>query len=373
MISSSRSTIVVALAVAAAGFAVAQNTEPIATVSLRFNPATLSLSDIADETAIHALLDVTNQQGLAIVLVSVRAPDGSEFALIQEPVPGWAMKATRTTIEFAGALPGGASASLPIRIVDSEAARTGQFEISIHTVEADGSLSVTRPLAPLRQDAGEYACQLVFVATVEGATSFFPVSTVGDRVPSSAHLLAAVYDPEYRSYVDPGLVEGSVRATSVGVVQASTLMPLDLSADAPFVNTAAGPMLTLPHAAAKVRATQLWGEDGPRREWFASHPGVVSLTADVSVGGEDVCLGSAYNYATSLSADASAASSATIGAGTPLLLVPPELDSDRDGFSNIAELRANSNPVWAASTPYTDDDGDSVENGRDPLTVPLPR
>lgn len=390
---STRAAIAAALVVAT-GLAGAENTVPIADVSLRFNPAVVSLPDIADETAIHALLDVTNQQDLSIVLVSVRATEGSDFAVIQEPAPGWTTKSTRTTIEFAGALAGGDSASLPLRIVDTPSARSGQFEISIHTVEADGTLSVTRPLAPLEQDVGDYTCQLVFMAFVDDTTSFLPVSSVGDTIASSAYLLAAVYDPEYRSYVGADLVGGKVNVTSKGFVSAITEMPLDLSVDAPFINTAAGPTLTLPGTYAKVRATQLWAEEGARRDWFASHPGVFLVTAHVTVGGQEACAVT-YNYATSISPDAAAAAReaclgagtsllpheaaaaardvACLGAGTPLVLVPPELDWDNDGFSNVGELRGNSNPLWAVSTPYTDDDIDGTENGRDLFTVPLPR
>lgn len=80
--------------------------------------------------------------------------------------------------------------------------------------------------------------------------------------------------------------------------------------------------------------------------------------------GDEVCTGEVYNFGASISPDVEALFP------SPLTLVPPELDSDADGYPNAAELRANSNPLWTTSTPYTDDDNDGLDNGRDPLTIP---
>lgn len=368
-----RAIFVATLMLAAPSLAGASTEPPIAEVSLRFNPATVALPDLAGDAAIHAVLEVKNNQELAVVLVSVRAAEGSSFALIQEPAPGWAMKSTRTTIEFTGILNAGQKAELPVRIVDTDEARNGQFGVYVHTVEADLTLAVFTPLTPLENDAGDYACQLVFMSFVDDAMSFVPVSSVGS-VRSSAYLLAAVYDPEYKTYVDPLAVSGEVLVKSLGLSGETLTLGLDTLVNAPFVNTAVGPMLTLPGTAASVRAVQLWDETGARRDWFAANPGGFLLQADVAMAGEDVCTGAWYNFAASTSPDVAAAAPDLGDApvATPLALVPPELDSDIDGFANAAELRANSNPLWAASTPYTDDDGDGIENGRDAVTVPLP-
>lgn len=373
MESNIRTILAAALLVSASGLAGAATEEPIADVSLRFNPATVSLPDVAGESAIHAVLEVTNRVELAVVLISVRAAEGSSFALIQEPAPGWATKATRTTVEFTGVLASEQTVELPVRIVDSAAARSGQFEIFVHTIEADLSFSLFTPLTPLEADAGNYACQLVFMGYVDDAMSFVPISTVGS-VASSGYLLAAVYDPAYRTYIDPARVTGSVKVTALGFERGELPLALDILVNAPFVNTAIGPTLTLPGTAAQVRAVELWGATGANRAWFGQHPGAFAIEATVAMDGENVCEARAYDFAASTSPDVAAAAPdlGALSVGTPLALVPPELDSDLDGYANVAELRANSNPLWHGSTPYTDDDDDGVENGRDLLTVPVP-
>lgn len=335
----------------------------LASIALRYNPDSMPLTDVVGDRALHAYLDVTNHVGAAVVLISIRAPEGAQFAQVQEPALGWATKATRSTVEFVGVLDAAQRVELPLRIVDSASARSGEFTIFVHTTEADLTMSVSEPLTALEQDAGAYVCQLVFMSAVGDALSFAPVSTLSGKVASSGTLLVAVYDPEYGAYVDTDRVDAdvTVRSLAGGLLA----VPADALVDAPFVDTPAGPVLSLPGSAAQVRAAQLWGAADAGRAWFERHPGAFVMQASASIDGNEVCASQPYSFAASLTPEAPG-----VALPTPLVLVPPELDSDADGFANVAELRANSQPLVHASTPYTDDDLDDIENGRDAFTVP---
>lgn len=293
----------------------------------------------------RVLLDVTNGGAATIVFVRVDFPIDAAAAAYQDAPPaGWVMDVKghaggRDYVAYTGVLGPAESTSFHLRTVglDSE-----PFHVSFDTLSAvtdpppDGvDVTPTFPEHPT-----DPLCLQIPLSTAGQANLYLPVGAVAEN--TSYSVLTVLYDTEHRTYLSTAAASGLLKVHAPLAGDTRGVSNADTHALG-LVDGPTGPILTPAlegETTFDVAKATLWAGNGPDAEWFVSNPGRYLVTSE-----DNGCAPFAF------------------------AVVPPQLDSDLDGFTNINELRSNANPVSSVSTPYSDDDIDGIPNGRDLVTT----
>jgi hypothetical protein len=341
-------------------------------VFVLMNTASVPTPAAPGESVIPLALHVKNvDDNHPIVLVTIWAPVGLSFATLQTAPAGWLVGSPgqnpdngKQYLEFTGILQPSAEVNLPFRMQDSPALdAVDQFLIDVNTMPPGGE--IVQQAAPVCASEVDAVLHIVAVSTVEGQRSFLPFGSLSELKATSAQVLVGVYDTALGVYVDPARVTGFLTVHPLldgPSLDTDLILALGNGGLLPVSDTPAGPLVT-GNGGVPAKAATLW-DASSGRGYFATHGVAYTFSAAVRVDNGPVISG-VYALSGVLNPD-------TAGArvGTIYTLVPPELDSDGDGFANLAELKANSSPALALSTPYTDDDLDGIPNNRDAVTVP---
>lgn len=317
----------------------------------------------------HVLVTVEDDTVAPIVLVTVASLGGLELATAQPAPPApWVASWSRDTIQFLGTTAPTGAASFVVRVLSDDASGE-EFQVDLQSAVPALGRTLTLPALPAPA-SGAHVCQVVVETLVEEQASYAPFGTLSDVVATQARAYVAVFDARYGEYLDPSMVVGEVRAMALDGEDAVPVVGADMRSfpfgvgALPVRASAAAPVLD-PSSSTKmpVAMAALWDETGAERTWFAQRPGSFRIAADATVEGSG-CTSQPYVLSHAVTP---LAPPVGLFVPTPLVLVPPEADSDADGYVNLNELRGNSNPLLVASTPYTDDDEDEVINVRDAL------
>lgn len=294
------------------------------------------------------------------------------------PVGGWALAHLGDRLQFTHPAATG-TASFLVRVTGD---KIPPFAVDVVRVSLP-SLLVTRTAGVVDVQTPEFEKVLQMMPVVRDATtgelSPAPVLLRDDLGRFEAGLLVATYDRVMREYVAPDAACLTVRLTpelpaADHVTSGDAALVLTatngafgegafdalLTPEMPLVavNDAAVLADLLPTGASvsPVRATfvPLTGAAAAPAvaEWVARHPEPLRVWASCESSSRDLVLS---DLVTPL-----------LNSGPASLLVAPAgVDADADGFASLNEVRGGSMPHLAASTPFTDDDGDGVPNGRD--------
>ncbi len=202
-----------------------------------------------------------------------------------------------------------------------------------------------------------------------GKTIPTPTLVRDDRGAFESGFLVAFFDATIREYVSPEparLVltittpDGvSLEVRSFGERSFASLVtpdrPYVLRGEADAASAALGAIasgVSIEDVPAAFVAVWGPGAQSTVAAWVAHHPGPLAVTA--SADGVSTGFAPADLITPGLGA-----------AATGVAIVPADGDSDFDGFSTQAEIRAGSQALSWTSTPFTDDDDDGVRNDRD--------
>lgn len=294
----------------------------------------------------RALLTVTNDGAAPVVGIRVDFPPTMSAASYQDAPPaGWVMDVQghakgRDYIVYTGILGLGQSVGFHLRTIGLDIPAEPKFTVSFRALPG---VAVSHPepldVKPSLATDVSPVCIQIPLSTAFTTDLYVPVGAVTEE--TSASVLTVKYDLKHRTFLDTTVAAGDLVVTSPLTAEEKTFSNVDTHFLG-LVDTPTGPVLTPAvegQATIEVSKTTLWSGEGPDAKWFVSKPGRYLITSTVD------CAPMAF------------------------MVVPPGDDSDLDGFVNINELRSNANPLVADSTPYSDDDGDNIPNGRDPVNT----
>lgn len=351
--------IIVGMALALVTVAVPAATGEESGVEVRITESvgSLSFDDLVDGPVSRVLVSAANTGPDTLILVTIFTP--TNLAKLQEPAPaGWIASWSDRTIQFQGSFVQN-SGNFVVRLVG--AVPPDPFRVEINTLGASGSrlLALEVPVTPA-VDAADFACQIVPVVGAGGSSTVSPFGVISTKAPTSAEMRVAVFDGTHHEYLDPAGLSGTVTLTHVSGAPSVTF-PLAPGGQLDIVDTVASDPVVVGLAGMSVLRATLWN-DAAGMTALASKGGAWNVLATVDHEGQPACT----EYM-SLGGILSPQQDTTV---VPFAIVPADLDSDLDGHTNVNEVRSNSNPLNALSTPFTDDDADGTANANDPLTLP---
>lgn len=330
----------------------------------------------------NAVVRVAVGDGPGSVTVTIGSPTGTSVRFAEwqpQPPTGWVLAHLGTRLQYLSPV-GGASgaATFLVRVVGTpsvafsvDVVKTTYAGLVAGHVEGVVAVTQVAPATP--------TLQIIPVVRLTATGETFPTATLlrDDYGAFESGLLVAFFDANTREYIMlpsdglrltlarsvppalPGAAAEEIEVTAAnGAFAGGAFNALVTPETAILVadRTAVAPPLPSGAAFETVRATMvpLWGRAASDRvaTWVAQHPG--PLTVRASYGS-----GVAEFRVTDLVGPGLA------GAPVAVTVLPAGGDADFDGFTSVNEIRGGSQAHLPYSTPYTDDDGDSIVNARD--------